>query len=307
MEISETHKKSKIEAYWEDLSEGSTTAYKTKTIEHLIKNFFSPQCNSILDIGSGGNCDHILKYKKILGATKLACLDYDEKIIDKMKEQFPNEGIKWKVADIFDLKKFKERFDLIFLLDMLHEVYSFYGRSSGNRNESIDNERGLEYVIRAITNVSGMVNPSGGIIITDDILPEENNPVKLKLRSEEVSRTVDYFLGNYPSRKFDGISRQKDIITINAQDLSVLLTQYNKIKNKNWERWEVERLEQHQYMTAKQYKETFANLGFQTNMIVETPGYVQKEWNNDFEIIGGLKDFPPKRVTLLSIKQSNHS
>ena len=56
-------------------------------------------------------------------------------------------------------------------------------------------------------------------------------------------------------------------------------------------------------MTERQYRETFAELGFKTQMIVETPSYVKEEWNRDFEIIEGLKDFPPKRVTLLAVKE----
>jgi len=303
MDISETHKKSKKREYWDDLSVGSTTAYKATKIEELIRNFFPPRCGSILDIGSGGNCDHILKYRKLLGAAKISCLDYDKKVINQMRLQFPNEGIEWHVADIFQLPQFKGGFDLVFLLDVLHEVYSFYGRLSGDRNEPINNERGLEYVVNAITNISGIVNQRGGIIITDNILPEENVPVTLRLRSKEISNAVDYFLKNYPSRKFGEISRKGDFITLNPQDFSVLLTQYNKIKKKDWDRWVVERLEQHQYITKRQYQEMFARLGFRTNMIVETPNYVRKEWEQDFEIIKGLGDFPPKRVTLLSIKE----
>jgi SAM-dependent methyltransferase len=306
MDISEAHKKSKKRSYWGDLSEGSTTEYKARKIEELIRNFFPLGCSSILDIGSGGNCDHILKYKRLLGAGKIACLDYDEEVINKMKQQFPNQGIEWHVADIFQLQNFKEGFDLIFLLDVLHEVYSFYGRLSRDRNEPINDERGLEHVIKAITNISRIVNPGGGIIITDNILPENDVPVTLKLKTAEISKAVDYFLKNYPSRKFGEISRKGDSLTLNSKDLSVLLTQYNKIKKKDWDRWAVERLEQHQYMTERQYMEMFARLGFRTNMIIETPDYVREEWDKDFEITGGLKNFPPKRVTLLSIKERQY-
>ena len=302
MDISEEHKKSKKGDYWGDLSIGSTTQYKTQKIEELIRRYFPPKCISILDIGSGGNCDHILRYRDQLGAERIACLDYDEKIIEQMKRQFPNEGIQWHVADIFGLQGFRERFDLVFLLDVLHEVYSFHGRSLRDPNEPIDSRRGLEYIVKAMENISGIVNPGGGIIITDNILPGENQPVKLRIKNTPSLDAVDYFLRNYPSRRFEGVSRESDLITIRAQDLSVLLTQYNKIKKEDLDRWRVERLEQHQYMTQKQYEEMFSRLGFKTHMIIETPDYVKEEQNQDFEIINGLTDFPKKRVTLLAIK-----
>lgn len=303
MEISRVHKENKREGYWDDLSVGSTTAYKTLKIEELLQNFFPLRCESILDIGSGGNCDHIIKYRDLLQARRIACLDYDARIINNMKEKFPNEGIEWYVADIFELQLFRERFDLIFLLDMLHEVYSFYGRPSKGINESVNHEKGLEAVVKAITNISDIMNPKGGIIITDAILPSENTPVTFRAKSQEVTDTIKHFFRNYPTRKIDGVLRENNLVTISAQDFSVLLTQYNKIKNKDWSRWNIERLEQHQYMTKEQYEGIFARLGFETHMIVETPRYVKEEWDGDFEIISGLKDFPQKRVTLLAMKK----
>jgi hypothetical protein len=303
MEVSKAHKENKGESYWGDLSVGSTTAYKTLKIEELLLNFFPSRCESILDIGSGGNCDHILKYRDLLKARRIACLDYDEKIIDKMKERFPNEEIEWHVADIFELQLFKGAFDLIFLLDMLHEVYSFYGRPSQDTNKPVNHERGLEAVVKAITKISNITNQKGGIIITDDILPDEDTFVTFRTRSQEVTDAIDHFFRNYPTRKMDGVSIKNGLVTISAQDFSVLLTQYNKIKNRDWSRWNIERMEQHQYMTREQYEEIFARLGFETHMIIETPTYVKEEWERDFEIISGLKDFPKKRVTLLAMKE----
>lgn len=303
IDISEKHKGSKREDYWNDLSVGSTTAYKTLKIEELIRNFFPKKCDSILDIGSGGNCDHVLKYRKLLQAKRIACLDYDGKIINQMRQRFPNEGIEWHVADIFELPRFEKGFDLIFLLDMLHEVYSFYGRPNRNMNEPINYEKGLEHVVTAMENISEIVNPRGGIVITDAILPSENTPVTFRTRSHEITDTIDYFFKNYPSRNFGEILRNGNFIAINQQDFSVLLTQYNKIKKKDWGRWNIERLEQHQYMTKEQYEEVFSRLGFKTHMIIETPAYVLKEWKQDFEIVGGATDFPPRRVTLLAVKE----
>ena len=303
MEVSETHKDSKGREYWGDLNIGSTTQYKAIKIEELIRNFFPSKCGNILDIGSGSNCDHLLKYRQLLGAKKIACLDYDEKIINQMRQQFPNEGIGWYVADIFDLPEFKEGFDLIFFLDMLHEVYSFYGRPSRDMSEPVDRNRGLEAVIRAINNISNITNSKGGMVITDAILPSQQGNLIIRPRTPEVEEAVNYFFENYPTKRFDKVYREGDLITLSPSNFSILSRQYDKIKNKDWTRWNIERLEQHQYMTKEQYENLFAKLGFKTHIIIGTPDTIKKEWDQDFEIVSGLKEFPPRRVTLLAMKE----
>lgn len=303
MEVSQIHKGSKGKDYWGDLNVGSTTQYKVIKIEELIRNFFPPRCNSILDIGSGGNYDHILKYKNLLQAKRIACLDYDEKIINQMRQQFPNEGIKWYVADIFELPQFKKGFDLIFLLDVLHEVYSFYGRPNKDMNESLNRNSGLEAVVKALTNISNITNPGGGIIIADAILPSQQGKITIRPKSQEVEQALNYFFENYPTKRFDQVHRKGDLITLSLSDFSILSRQYDKIKNKDWDRWKVERLEQHQYMTREQYEDLFTQLGFRTHIVIGTPENIKYEWHQDFEIIDGATDFPPRRVTLLAVKE----
>ena len=77
-------------------------------------------------------------------------------------------------------------------------------------------------------------------------------------------------------------------------------TQYNKIKNRNRDRWGVERMEIHQYFSPKEYEFEFAKRGFKLYAIVETPSDVLEEWSSDFAVIEGLPSLPPKRITLLA-------
>jgi len=301
MKIEEKHKQSKQRDYWNDLSVGTTTRYKEEKIEELIKTYFPIDAKSILDVGSGGNCDHVLKYQKLFSSERVVCVDYDEKIIREMKSRFPNEGLEFKVADIFALESLRGSFDLVFFLDMLHEIYSFYGRPEKNISYPVNHEKGQEYILKAVENISRQVSPHGGVIITDNIVCGEDVPVLLKLKTSEIRDTVSYFLEEYPSKEINA-SLNGDVLSVGSRDLCTLLTQYNKIKKKEWERWDVEKMEIHQYMTLQEYTQMFDSLGFKTHAIVETPGDVFQEWSEDFEIIEGLRSFPKKRITLLAVK-----
>jgi len=299
MDIAETHKESKPVAYWNDLDQGSTTQYKGRVLENLIKTHFPPTCDSIIDIGSGTNCEHILKYKEMLQAKKLACFDYDKNVIENMKEKYSGHGIEWHVADVFALDHWKNQFDLVFLLDVVHEIYSFYGRPNRDMNEPVNHDRGQEFVRKAIGSIAANIRPTG-IVITDNIICEDNGLVTMRCRTAKSRRAVEHFLDNYPTVRFT-YTLEGDVLEIGRQHLCTLLTQYNKIKNGDTARWNVERLERHQYMTFSEYRSLFGTLGYNVFATIETPQYVLEEWNADFEVLAG-PSFPEKRVTLLALK-----
>ena len=300
MDISEKHQQSKQTSYWDDLVLGKTSRYKLNALDDLFKRYFKSGCDRILDVGCG-TCEAAFEYKSRYQATDLVGIDYDEAIIAQMREKYPVEA-DWVVADIFNLPEFGRKFDLVLFFDMLHEIYSFYGRPDRDVARPVDHAAGQQFVIRALENISGLVNPGGGIVITDNVLSPSNGEVQVKCKNEAVVEAVKYFVDNYPTRNFSGIIQPNGTIRLSEHDLCILLTQYNKVKNKDWTRWNVERLEIHQYMTEEEYRDVFEKLGFSMHATIETPDYVSEEWHNDFEIIGGMDDFPQKRVTLLAIK-----
>lgn len=305
MEISAKHKELKDQSYWNNLSNRETGKYSQQMIDILLNDFFHQTCNSILYVGCGTD-DSIIKYKSKLKAKNAVCIDYDTKIIEQMRSKKIGT-VQWQVADIFNLENWSEKYDLIFLCDMLHEVYSFYGRPEKDLNLpinhlSINHQLGLEYVTKAISNLACLINQGGGIIITDNILCKQTVMLKIRMKREEVIKSIKYFLQNYHTRIINADIKENNILYINSIDFSVLLTQYNKIKIEDWNRWNIERLETHQYMNIDEYEHMFSNLGFITHAIIGTPNGAYKEWCSDFEILDGLSDFPEKRITLLAIK-----
>lgn len=300
-DIASEHKDVKTDAYWENLVGGGTAAYKEQIIDDLLRAHGPARIDSMIDIGCG-TCELIFHYQAAFGAKSLVCMDYDAGVIGLLKEKYPDQVVEWVVADVFELGKSGRRFDLVFLLDMIHEVYSFYGRSDRDVSQPVDHALGLKAVRSLLDNVAEATRPGGGVIITDNVLCEEDKDVVVKLRSPRVVETVRYFLEHYPTRRIEARFQAPDEIVMNSRDFCILLTQYNKIKAENWARWSIEKMEIHQYFSLSEYRDEFARRGFTLHAVVETPPDALAEWSEDFAMIEGLPALPLKRITLLAKK-----
>ncbi len=301
-DIAITHQNSKGEFYWNDLTSGTTSQYKEMMMDRLVRAHLTPPCHSLIDIGCG-TCDTVLRYKQLLQAERVVCTDYDDAIVRQMQKQHASDGVDWRVADIFDLHDLPGSFDLVLLMDMIHEVYSFYGRPNRDMNEPIEHELGIEVLRKAFEQVTRIVNRGGGIIITDNVLTEQDDMVTVRATRPEVLDAVKYVFANYPTRRFRAALHDDGLLDIPARDLCVLLTQYNKVKRGNWDRWKIERLETHQYMSLSEYRAMFDDFGFDVHAIVGTPDENRAEWDADFEVVAGMSALPEKRITLLAVKR----
>lgn len=298
------HKSLKQPDYWSDLTSGTTSQYKERVIERLLADHFPKSCGGIVDVGAG-TCDALLRYKEKLSATQVAIIEYDEKILNQMRHHYPQKFIRWIHADILQIASMglTPEFDLVFLMDMLHEVYSFYGRPDRDLGTQVEHTLGLAYVRQALENVLSIMKTGCGMVISDNILCTENHEVRIRMRRPVVVDAVRYFFTHYATRRIVHAFPEQDVMTLNARDFCILLTQYNKIKQNNWTRWNVERHEIHQYMTLAEYQHTFDGLGFDLYPVIGTPDATVAEWNEDFEVLDGLERIPEKRITLLAMRR----
>ncbi|MBF0127976.1 MAG: hypothetical protein HQM02_12310, partial [Magnetococcales bacterium] len=249
--------------------------------------------------------DALLRYQEKLSASRVAIIEYDEKILNRMRERYPQPFIHWIHGDILQIAGMglAPEFDLVFLMDMLHEVYSFYGRPDRDLGSQVDHALGLGYVRQALENVLTLMRPRCGIVISDNVLCPENHEVRVRLRRPAVVEAVRCFFAGYATRRIAHAFPAPEVMTLNARDFCILLTQYNKIRERNWTRWNVERHEIHQYMTLDEYRRTFAELGCDLHAVIGTPDATVAEWNEDFEVLDGLERIPEKRITLLAMRR----
>lgn len=301
MMLTDEHIARKREAYWDNLVGGDTGRYKAAVIELLLERTPPAQCRAVLDIGCGTSVI-ALHHRHRLSAERMVCMDYDPNVVAAMKAQSTATDIDWWVADIFAIDEREDRFDLVFLLDMLHEVYSFKGRTGG-ADSPVDHERGMNALTEALKRVGRIVNPGGAIIITDNVLSEENAAVTVRPRTPAALAAVRRFFAEYPSRLMAPVWGEDGRFTLPARDLCILLTQYNKIKAGQEDRWAIERLEIHQYMSVGEARRFFDGIGFDLDAVVGTPEAAMVEWDADFEVLDGLPALPEKRITLVARKR----
>jgi SAM-dependent methyltransferase len=294
-----THKELKQESYWDAMNRRPTTRHNRDTILALLGEHGPRAPQRIADIGCGTG--HILQMmKERYPRADLFGLDYDPAAIRHSEERWGHLA-KFVQADLFEMDKLGDGFDIVLLCDVLHEVYSFKARQKNGR---VDSTKGDQVINAALDAVKRSLNPGGVLIITDSLLSEEDTPVSLEARSPAVLEAVKRVVSDYPSREllaeFDG-SRFRT----SSRDLCYILTQYNKVKNGDVARWNVEKLEVHQYWCPSTFQTYCSEAGLSLFAINGTPEETLEEWETDFAILSGLKTFPTRRTSILARRENS--
>lgn len=299
-DISSSHKQAKKVDYWTNLTQGNTGAYKEKVINKLLSNLEDFNPKNILDLGCG-TADIAFRYKEHYHANNITLMDYDQSVLEKLKNQWGEANARYLCADIFAFPASENtKYDLIFLLDMVHEIYSFYGRPNKVLSEYIEHDLGISFVKKLIANTTQLTAPGGVIVITDNVLPEVNTKMRTKV-SDTVVELVKRFFADYPSRKIEHTWIDHQTLEIHTHDFAILLTQYNKLKSPTLDRWNVEKMEIHQYFTEQEYHQIFSSAGFSVTTEVATPDDADLEWKQDFTPLPGFT-IPQKRITVCARK-----
>ncbi|HWI73251.1 MAG TPA: methyltransferase domain-containing protein [Baekduia sp.] len=299
--VPDEHMRRKRDAYWTDLVGGVTGRYKTAQVQRLLEGRTLPDGSSVIDVGAGTS-DLSKMVAEYGGVAKIVCLDYDDAIVQEMRAAEEDPRVEWRTGDAGDLEAYGSDVGAVGFFDILHEVYSFVGRSP--ETGAVDHATGRAAVEDILRAAATALAPGGVILITDDVLPEEGDTaVRVRTRTEEIATLIQRVEREYPSRPLE-IAWEDDgrTFTIPARTFITLLTHYNKPKNGDEARWAVEQMEVHEYMKVSEYESFFGALGLTVSTDVGTPPEAYAEWAGDFEVLGGLDDFPAKRVAVLAAK-----
>lgn len=297
--VPEEHMRRKRDAYWTDLVGGVTGGYKTEQVSRLLSGWSAPADSKIVDVGAGTS--HLSKMvAEMGGAEQIICVDYDDDIVTDGRAAETDPRVEWRTADARDLGSWTDRVGAVTFFDILHEAYSFVGRVGDD--PAIDHARGRVAVEEILTATASALAPGGVLVITDDVLPEEEGVVRVACQREDIAQLVRRIEREYRSRSLD-IQWVDDLeFDIPARTLITLLTQYNKPKRGDEARWAVEQMEVHEYMKASEYDAFLRDLGLTPSIDVGTPPEALAEWQDDFRIVSGLDGFPLKRVAVVAVK-----
>jgi hypothetical protein len=274
--VPEEHMRRKQDAYWSDLVEGVTGKYKTEQVRSLLAD------------------------RRLPHGAPIVCLDYDDAIVEEGRGAETDKRVEWRNGDAREPESYGSGLAAVTFFDILHEVYSFVGRSA--EDGSVDHARGRAAVDEALVAAAGALAPGGVILITDDVLPEDDVTVTLRARTPEIVALLHRIEREYPSRPLEIKWLDDERFEVPARTFTTLLTQYNKPKRGDEARWAVEQMEVHEYMKGSEYESFLGDLGLTVHLHRGTPAEAYAEWAGDFEILGGLEDFPPKRVAVMAVK-----
>ena len=293
------HMRRKRESYWADLTAGETGRYKTQQVVSLLAGRSLPTASSVVDIGAGTS-DLSSLVADIGGVEHIVCVDYDPAVVAEREAREANPRVTWRVADARDIARLGAAPGAVTFFDVLHEVYSFVGRDESTGR--VDHEIGIAAVQEALDSAIGALAPGGIIVITDDVLPDEHVVVVVRAKNALSADTVRLLQTDYPSCDLEIAWRDAWIFEMPSRRLVTLLTQYNKPKRGDMDRWLVEQMEVHEYMSASELRSFFEERGMHVDIDVGTPELARQEWEADFEILQGLPDLPEKRVALVAQK-----
>lgn len=217
---------------------------KTSIVDYVVGN-------SVADVGSGGGVMlNLLEQKypnmEIIGT------DISVNVLDVLNKKKEQEKHKWNVMQHnFVEKPLNKKVDSIIFSSILHEIFSYTEMNGKKFN--------LESVTKALTNAYDSLNEGGRIIIRDGVKTDSNGDLTITFKTPE----GETFFNNF-TKDFAGLSDvshssygYEHTVKGNVNFIREFLYTYT------WgnESYSHEVQEQFGYMTLKEFKNFFQNLG----------------------------------------------
>ncbi|MBU0633683.1 MAG: NAD(P)H-hydrate dehydratase [Candidatus Omnitrophica bacterium] len=223
-------------------------------------------------------------------------LDINPDIIDEAKQVAGD--IHYIVRDLIEgnFNDLEERFDVVMVVNVLHEVFSYYGRPNRDPKERIDPELGEHYVEKALKNIKKLLKPQGRLLLYDGAelsADERDETVTMRFRNKDTRKKFYQFAREFLPKEikyknpFFGLNKSE--ATLSKQDFLRFVCEYLYVGGP---RWDIEREESWQYYSIEQYVNVLSGLGFTVNVDNFTPSRQIKRWNKDIEILTEDVDFP---------------
>jgi SAM-dependent methyltransferase len=185
-------------------------------------------------------------------------VDYNARSLAQCRRDYP--GLRWIEGDFTDpdLLESLGTFDLVLLVNALHEVFS---ASFSNELGEVDVPIAKQRVIQALGRAAERLEPGGWLLLFDGLEPPGNPRQKIRIR----------FLNPQARDEFDIFAQQYHPFRISFREvdgpLSIELSQHDFVRYitksifLGKRLWETERLESYQYFTEAEFRAAFSQAG----------------------------------------------
>lgn len=228
-------------------------------------------------------------------------VDYLRPSIEKSRSDFP--GIQFIEGDFTDSSLVTRlgMFDLVLLVNALHEVYSFtYATGLGE----VDVPAAKERVEQAFRLAAGCVAPGGHLLLFDGLEPpgDITRMLRVHFLTRQAQEQFHRFMREYrPFRIIPQATPDPLTIELSLRDFTRYITKSIFLGKKLWAH---EQFESYQY-----WNETEFRAAFEHNMleVVEERTFTEnyEKWNAVVEIDSEGEDFPTEHILMIGRKKTD--
>lgn len=259
----------------------------------------------ILDLGCGaGNLlqliDKISKNSGFRDRLELIGVDYDEELISEAKDN-NNSNIKYLVRDLRHdtFGSLKGKFDLIFCINTLHEIYTSLVRKNPSKIRVKSSKEKLESLIHLY---SELLSKKGSLMIYDGIgvdNAKRDKKIRFIIKDKSLFNYFDKFIDEYRAKKLKYKKISSKIFEMKYEDFTSFISTFKYLNSKLWP---IESREIYQYFSLEEFKCVFKK----SSLSLEAVSVMNNDigaWSQAVEIVSKDLDLPYKSVLLVGSKQ----
>ena len=223
-------------------------------------------------------------------------VDYNALSLLRCRQSFP--GIHWVEGDFTDFNLLGQlgKFDIVLLVNALHEVFSKeYSSKSGELDVPLNKQR----VEEVFSGIIGCLAPGGWLVLFDGVEPPGNPGQKLNIEflDSQAWEEFDRFVRQY--RPFHITYREIDpgrTVELSQHDFARYITKSIFVEKNLWDQ---ERFESYQYFSEAEFREVFARQGLEILELVTLTVNGEK-WRRRVAIKTPADEFPPEHILILA-------
>lgn len=266
---------------------------RRRAAQGLSSRLLEPGCGEGQIIGS-----LMTAHEDARGIRDSVGIDYVSAAIARCRRDYPRG--RFIEGDFTDpaLLESLGKFDLVLLVNALHEVFSFtYSEELGE----VDVPEAKARVSRALAASVDALAPGGLLVLFDGLEPPGDPQDRLTIRflHPQAAELFEQFAGEYVPfhvqyRKINGYNR----VELSRRDFTRYIDKSIFLGKRLWE---TERLESYQYFTEAEFRAAFEGLGLEiTELRILTVN--EEKWRDTVVIETPGENFPAEHILIIAQK-----
>jgi SAM-dependent methyltransferase len=223
-------------------------------------------------------------------------VDYSAQSLAQCKRDYP--GLRCVEGDFTDsdLLAGLGRFELVLLVNALHEVFS---DSFSPELGEIDVPTAKQRVEQALGGAAGCLEPGGWLVLFDGLEPpgDPHQIVRIRFRDYKVRQEFENFVEQYRPLRIEYREVEGPVcVELSQRDFTRYITKSIFLGKRLWE---TERLQSYQYYKEEEYRAAFARQGLEIIQL-HTLTMNDEKWRYRVEIETPGFEFPEEHVLILA-------